>query len=160
MGYNWVMDKKIPTVINGETSWKCSSCDDWHPENGFYKDKRTANGLKSQCKKCHSIGSINTRDKVNARKNNRNYMRRARKSDPEKFKKRERKSSRKRSKTKNQIARQKLNNAVRKGEILKPKKCEECDLSIRLTGHHEDYDKPLEVEWLCYECHGKRHWID
>lgn len=26
-----------------------------------------------------------------------------------------------------------------------------------MQGHHPDYSKPLEVEWLCPRCHGARH---
>ncbi len=52
--------------------------------------------------------------------------------------------------------------AVVSGALIKPKKCERCSSEgVRLEGHHNDYSKPLEVEWLCLECHGKtrrRHY--
>ena len=57
-------------------------------------------------------------------------------------------------------ARYKLRWAVRSGRIEKPAECSDCGEATeakRLTGHHNDYNKPYEVEWLCYVCHGKRH---
>jgi hypothetical protein len=51
-----------------------------------------------------------------------------------------------------------LNNAVAKGRLKKPQTCERClNDNLNLHGHHEDYSKPLEVIWLCTECHGERH---
>jgi len=44
---------------------------------------------------------------------------------------------------------------VRKGEIEK-KECERCG-EINVEGHHEDYDKPYELMWLCKKCHMERH---
>lgn len=51
-----------------------------------------------------------------------------------------------------------INARLQRGTIVKPDACSDCGATgVKLTGHHEDYDKPLEVEWLCYSCHGKRH---
>lgn len=51
------------------------------------------------------------------------------------------------------IARAKARYAVKKGILTKPKWCEVCNLVKPLQGHHEDYTKPLEVIWLCTNCH-------
>lgn len=45
--------------------------------------------------------------------------------------------------------------AVRKGVITR-KPCEICG-DPRSEGHHADYDKPLEVIWLCRTHHRERH---
>ncbi len=45
------------------------------------------------------------------------------------------------------------------GEAIKPKNCSICDDDGggRIVGHHPDYDKPLEVVWVCSSCHRKIH---
>lgn len=46
--------------------------------------------------------------------------------------------------------------AVKLGLIKKPEKCEKClEIYPNLDGHHNDYDKPLEVLWICRKCHRK-----
>jgi hypothetical protein len=41
------------------------------------------------------------------------------------------------------------------GRIVKPANCQGCGLETeRLDKHHFDYDKPLQVTWLCDSCHG------
>lgn len=34
--------------------------------------------------------------------------------------------------------------------------CEVCG-AAKVEGHHEDYSKPLQVEWLCHRHHVERH---
>ena len=47
--------------------------------------------------------------------------------------------------------------ALRKGTLIKPSSCQECGSIGKLHSHHEDYSKPLDVDWLCVPCHGKRN---
>lgn len=51
------------------------------------------------------------------------------------------------------------NQAIRKGLLTRPKKCESCGTSPRtgIQAHHDDYNKPLEVRWFCIKCHKKWH---
>lgn len=58
-------------------------------------------------------------------------------------------------------AEQKANKAYKRGDIEKPHACNRCGVSgVRIEKHHEDYSKPLEVEWLCTKCHGKTRRLD
>jgi len=43
------------------------------------------------------------------------------------------------------------------GIITPATSCEACSAKGRMHGHHEDYAKPLEVEWLRSPCHRRRH---
>lgn len=48
--------------------------------------------------------------------------------------------------------------AVASGKLQRPQQCDECGArSDSIEAHHPDYDKPLEVEWLCSACHTDRH---
>lgn len=54
-----------------------------------------------------------------------------------------------------------LGNAVRDGRVIKPKECSRCGIippRRQLHGHHEDYSRPLDVEWICSGCHGLEHY--
>jgi hypothetical protein len=52
-------------------------------------------------------------------------------------------------------ARQLLGNAVKRGDVIK-QPCKICGIT-KVHGHHEDYDKPLEVVWLCSKHHADVH---
>jgi hypothetical protein len=58
-----------------------------------------------------------------------------------------------------------VSHAVRDGRLKRPDLCERCgrpgrpiaDGRAPIQAHHHDYSKPLEVEWLCIDCHGAEH---
>jgi hypothetical protein len=50
-----------------------------------------------------------------------------------------------------------LNNAV-KGKRIEVMPCEVCGSIVNIHGHHEDYSKPLAVNWLCKKHHDKVHY--
>ena len=47
--------------------------------------------------------------------------------------------------------------ALQGGILIKPKKCRKCKEERKLSGHHKDYSKPLEVIWLCPIHHIEKH---
>lgn len=48
-----------------------------------------------------------------------------------------------------------LRSAIRKGLITR-KNCEVCG-DPATDGHHEDYDRPMLVRWLCRKHHREQH---
>ena len=48
--------------------------------------------------------------------------------------------------------------AVKAGTLTRPTACTRCALNtVKPEAHHEDYDNPLQVEWLCKRCHDYVH---
>lgn len=43
--------------------------------------------------------------------------------------------------------------AVKQGVLIRPNACERCGKACKPEATHDDYSKPLEVEWLCRRCH-------
>jgi transposase-like protein len=51
-----------------------------------------------------------------------------------------------------------VSNAIRYGKLVR-QPCEECG-NKKSHAHHNDYSKPLEIQWLCHRCHWNKHgWI-
>lgn len=50
-----------------------------------------------------------------------------------------------------------FNHYVRDKHIEK-QPCKKCG-NKKAEAHHDDYDKPLEVRWLCVKCHRQWHKI-
>ncbi len=47
--------------------------------------------------------------------------------------------------------------AVEKGILNKPTLCEHCTTVPPVEAHHDDYNQPLVVRWLCKKCHFEWH---
>ncbi len=50
-----------------------------------------------------------------------------------------------------------LHQAIKRDEIIRPNRCSKCGEKGKIEGHHPDYSKPLQVIWLCSQCHRKYH---
>ena len=66
-----------------------------------------------------------------------------------------------------EAARLLVRNAVRTGKLVKPALCEKCGLpgrrgldgrSLIQAHHHRGYAYPIEVQWLCSQCHIWAHF--
>lgn len=67
---------------------------------------------------------------------------------------------RKERQAKHECAQRKLQQAVARGTVKKPSRCEHCQkrtIKRELQGHHRDYRYPLRASWLCPSCHVKAH---
>lgn len=62
---------------------------------------------------------------------------------------------RRRSRFKRNV-RDKVYCAVKKGTLIKQPCCK-CG-NEKAEAHHEDYNKPLEIIWLCKQCHAALHY--
>jgi len=49
--------------------------------------------------------------------------------------------------------------AIREGRLTRPQKCEACDSKGYCQAHHFDYAEPLDVYWLCCQCHSDVHGL-
>ena len=152
----------------------CSKCIVEKDLSEFYKDRSRKDGLYSRCKKCHNEAvkrySQTDKGKESNRKGHCKYRQTEvgketeRKSSQaysrtEKGREVSRKADRKRyqfspEKLKARIA---VNHTIRDGKITRPSICEYCFEKGLIDGHHEDYSKPLDVDWLCKKCHKELH---
>ena len=47
--------------------------------------------------------------------------------------------------------------AIKTKKLLRPTKCPSCDRDKYIEGHHPNYNRPNEIQWLCVNCHRKLH---
>lgn len=50
-----------------------------------------------------------------------------------------------------------VSNALRDGKMVRGERCESCGALENLHGHHDNYNYPLKVRWLCAHCHCNWH---
>lgn len=117
----------------------------------FYLHKRMADGHLNVCKEC-----------VKKMVRNRSRSERGRELDRKRNQTKKRKAKlieyqrKRRAKLQKEYkARGVVSTAIRKGTLIKGI-CEICG-EVKVEAHHEDYNKPLEVKWLCGTHHRALH---
>ena len=142
----------------------CSKCKQSLPVNEFYRDASRRDGLANKCRACQNArGKIYMKEYVR-RESSRELHRAANQRHNSKpyVKAKRREYERVRRKNPEHLIKEKaysaVRSAVRSGELERPENCSDCGIECIPHGHHEDYLKQLDVEWLCRICHGKRHW--
>jgi hypothetical protein len=135
---------------------RCARCGESKPLDDFNRDRAKSDGRCGCCRPCHSQRTAEWKRANPDRKAATN--RRWRAKNPERMQ-----ASRVRAEARNPErarARANLRNAVYEGKVAKPNRCEDCGEQFekhRLQGHHADYSKFYDVDWLCHACHVKRH---
>lgn len=145
----------------------CTKCKKTLPLDLFYRNRSAPDGRHSQCAECMKA---NTRRYMKQhREERRQYQRQYAAKFPERIEESNRKW-RERHPDRHQqahradreihvmevVARRAVKAAKANGTLV-PQSCERCGSTTRIEAHHEDYSKPLDVNWLCSGCHGDRH---
>jgi len=132
---------------------ECFKCKTNKPLEDFYKHPMMADGHVNKCKECNKNDATNNRNK-NLEKY-RAYDR-ARSKLPERIKASvEINRAWRAEDSRRQVAHSAVARAIRSGLLVRMP-CIRCGKE-KSEAHHEDYDKPLEVMWLCTPCHKQRH---
>ena len=145
----------------------CFKCLEEKDLSDFYKHKRMADGHLNKCKECTKTDSsarreekIDTVREYDRGRGNLPHRVKARaeyqKTDQGKIATGEAKKRWADRNPEKRAAHTILGNAIRDGRIEKGP-CEVCGTRIKVHGHHEDYAKPLEVNWLCEKHHPEHH---
>lgn len=132
----------------------CFKCGEEKPLTEYYKHKMMNDGHLNKCKSCaKSDVRIHRKENDSVRE----YDRKRYKENPERRKKGSENAVRwNKANPERYKAHYLLSNAVRDGRVKKGS-CEECGTIENIHGHHDDYNKPLEVRWLCAKHHHRLH---
>jgi len=132
---------------------ECFKCKAVKPLTEFYKHSKMADGYLNKCKCCAKNDVSSNRSK---------NLSKYRAYDRERGKLRERIKANTESNRvwraedkRRQFAHGAVSRAIRSGSLVR-NPCERCG-DPKSVAHHEDYDKPLDVMWLCQPCHKQRH---
>lgn len=127
---------------------KCIRCKSIKEEVEFNKNKQNLDGLSSWCRVCRHDRYIETKDRV---------LEQGKEWFDNNKEKANARSRNWRSRNKEKIrAEWKVKEAIRQKKLIRPEACSICDsVNKNIQGHHPDYSKPLEVIWVCPECHWK-----
>ena len=132
---------------------ECFKCKSIKPLTEFYKHSQMADGHLNKCKQCtkKDVGEHREKniEKIRAYDRERGKNKERIKAQVQ-ITKAWREEDKRRSKAHSAVAR-----AIRSGELVR-QPCEKCRDATSVA-HHDDYDQPLAVRWLCQACHKHHH---
>jgi hypothetical protein len=142
----------------------CSKCGEDKELTEFYNTARGIGGVARTCKVCCRI-KCNEYHKANREDNlvRMNRYRESHKEERKEYDDKNRESIRHRNRNWGRSNRLKTSSqtkalrALKKGIINRETSCSKCGSNYLVQMHHEDYDKPLDVVFLCKYCHMQRH---
>ena len=131
----------------------CFKCNIEKPLSEFYKHSEMKDGHLNKCKECAKNDTRKEyRNNVEER---REYEKKRNSTQERKDAAREKQRLHRANNPEKYKARTAVGNALRDKRIFK-KPCEYCGSEERVQGHHKDYSKPLEVTWVCFQCHRQK----
>ena len=144
---------------------RCGQCRAFKPLDQFSRDRTRQDGFYPNCKQCKSDAkrdyyirnreSALARTGANYRKNREQRLMqdRERRKRPE-VQARIRELSRDSYASKGRAwANRVLQHEIRSGRMVRASECQRCGAHEQIHAHHDDYEKPLDVMWLCQPCH-------
>lgn len=132
----------------------CFRCGEIKELDLFYKHSAMADGHLNKCKECTKGDSQKTYKKIISTPELSIKERARQRAKEQKRREEGRVGKYKRIINKNPVHGI-VANAIKSGKITKTP-CVVCG-NKRSQGHHEDYNKPLDVVWLCSRHHADRH---
>lgn len=145
---------------------KCSKCKTEKKLNMFAKDKNRWDGLQYYCRECVRGYSQSSKGKAAVRKYNASTEGKASKAkyNAKRSKTVEGRTAQIISSAKYQAnnphkvkAHTMVSNAIKMGSLINPSQCSLCTGGRKPEAHHDDYNFPLKVRWLCRPCHKAWH---
>jgi len=103
----------------------------------------SSKGAIAKHKKYSQEGKKNSNWKKGISKNNYHYKKIQKERYPERIK-----------------AREIVHKALKTRKLVRPNYCSKCGCQQErkdIVAHHEDYNQPLKVVWLCKKCHHELH---
>jgi hypothetical protein len=146
-GKQWICSRKC------QMEKKCTRCGEIKSTDEFYKVKNRPNGtgICSHCKKCQNIMTAEWERKN--RKQNYDRHQRYRIAHMKLY---SNSVKQWRIRNKNKLmAHRIVRNAIRRKDLIRGS-CSICGLP-NAHAHHESYEEPLKITWLCRKHHLMRH---
>jgi len=144
----------------------CSKCKQEKDESEFQKCKKAKDGLQYSCRECRKISckkyynsdkGLISQQKYHRSEKGRKAQRDYSKTPEAMEKTKQRYSNYSKYDLYKRKVYAKLHYAIKIGKIIPNNNCEICGNTYYIQGHHNDYNYPLIVEWLCINCHMEKH---